>query len=76
MAYTETLSAVKGNLVLNNGTSVSGATLKKNISIGTLNPSAWDLDKFANIAVALSPMMSKSLLSVQDVKTFDVQQQS
>lgn len=72
MAWTETLTKVVGNIQLNNGTSQSGALLVKNVSIGTLNPNAWDLDKFAAIAEVMMELFTKDASALQAVKTYRV----
>lgn len=75
MAYVETMTAVKGNLRLNIGTTATGLARLKNLSVGTLNPSTFDVDKFAAIALAISPMLENTLTELQDVKTYRVEQQ-
>lgn len=72
MAYTETMTGIKANVVLNNGTSQTGNVLTKNISIGTLNPASWDVDKYGAIATALSTMFTKAVYDLQSVKTYSI----
>lgn len=72
MAWTERLTKTVGNLQLNNGTTQSGALRVKNVSIGPLNPNAWDLNKYAEIANAMSDFFTKDLSSLQVVKTYYV----
>lgn len=72
MAATETISGAKGNILLNNGTTVTGNIRTITQSVGTLNPSAWDADKVANIVTAWFPLFSKAVYKVQGVKTYDI----
>lgn len=72
MAYQEYLNTIVGRVQLNNGTTTSGNVRTQNISIGTLNPNAWDLDKFGAITTAMHGIFSKAVYNLQNVKTYSV----
>lgn len=73
MAATETLSALTGRYLLNNGTTTTGAIRTINQSLGSLNMSAWDADKALNIINAISPVVDKEIVQAQAVKTYDLE---
>ena len=72
MAAVETLSDVKANILLNEGTTVSGSVKTSTQSLGTLNKDAWDVDKVVAIMMALAPLFTKSVYKVNGVKTFSI----
>lgn len=74
VAATETLTAVKGNILLNNGTSASGKVMTITQSMGSLNKDTWDANKMAAILNVLAPLFAKSVYKVQGVKTYDIGQ--
>ena len=75
VAATETLTAVKGNILLNNGTSSSGNVMTITQSMGSLNKDTWDVAKMAAILDVLAPLFAKSVYKVQGVKTYDISEQ-
>lgn len=72
VAVTETLTAVKGNILLNNGTSASGNVLTITQSMGSLNKDTWDVSKMAAILSVLAPLFVKTVYKVQGVKTYTI----
>ena len=72
MAVTETLTSLMGRYRLVNGTTATGAVSTLNQSLGTLDASAWDVQKAYNIVGALSSVLAKDLYDVQAVKTYTV----
>lgn len=61
MAWSETASGSKWVQKLANGSTASGGVATVNVSMGTLNPSAWDVSKAGAIIDAIEPIFSKSL---------------
>lgn len=64
MAWQETVVSAKLTAKLDDGTTATGTTRTVNVSMGTLNPSAWDLDKAGAIILALRPCLNKTLVQV------------
>ena len=72
MAAVEELSALKAQMLLNNGTTTSGAVRTVNVSMGTLEPSAWDAQKALNIINALYPCLNLMLYRATKTATYDL----
>ena len=66
---TVTSQKVRVNLKLNDGTTSSGATKYVSIPFGTLDKDAFNADKVAAIVGLLSPVLSKSITTVEKVET-------
>ena len=61
MAWSEAASGSKWVQKLANGSTASGGVATVNVSMGTLDPSAWDVSKAGAIIDAIEPIFSKSL---------------
>lgn len=70
MAVTKALDKVKANMVMNTGTSASGTITTANVSIGTLDSSAWDAEKALAIMKKVKNCLSKAMYSAQAVETY------
>ena len=74
MPATVTTSKIRVNVKLNNGTTASGATKYVSIPLGRLDKDAFDADKVVNIVALLSPVLDKSVASVEKVETSTISQ--
>ena len=70
---TETVVKRQAYLGLNNGSTSSGSTIVKRVSLGTLDKDAWNIDKVVAIVQALQPIMSKSIYEVPAVATSNIE---
>ena len=61
MAWSETAAGSKWVQKLSNGSTASGGVATVNVSMGTLDPAAWDVDKAGAIVTALEPVFSKNI---------------
>lgn len=68
-AITEEVETEVVRMKLNNGQDTQGNIKTVNQNIGSLNPNAWDAQKIMNIVEGLIPCLSKSVNSVQHVRT-------
>lgn len=71
MAATETLIKNQCNMLLNVGTTTTGATKTANMSLGTLssNVANWDGQKAINIATAVSNVLENTLVELRRIAT-------
>ena len=70
MAVTTTLDKIAVRMNLNNGTDPSTGQIKTvSQNLGTLNPETYDAQKVMNIVEGLVPCLTKSVYSVQEVRT-------
>lgn len=76
MPAVETLQTIKANILLNNGTTQTGSIRTVNQSIGTLEPSRWDVDKAFEIVMAATPIFTRPVVEAQNVKTYRITQGS
>ena len=74
MPATVTTSKIRVNVKLNNGYAPSGATKYVSIPLGKLDKDAFDADKVVNIVALLSPVLDKSVASVEKVETSTISQ--
>ncbi|MBQ7544224.1 MAG: hypothetical protein IJT02_04690 [Synergistaceae bacterium] len=74
MPATVTTSKIRVNVKLNNGTTATGATKTVSVSLGNLNKDAFDADKAISIVSLLSPVLDKSIVTVEKVETSTVSQ--
>lgn len=74
MAAREVFMSVKGNVMLNVGSTSTGSVRTKAMSIGKLSDeeSAYDPDKFLAISNALRNLLALSVYYTQSVKTYQV----
>ena len=61
MAWSESASGAKWVQKLANGSTASGGVATVNVSMGALDPAAWDVSKAGAIINAIEPVFSKSL---------------
>ena len=66
---TVTSTKLRVNVKLDNGTTATGATKTVSISLGSLNKDAFDADKAVTLAGLLSPVLSKSIVTIEKVET-------
>lgn len=69
MSVTAVPTKVVGRILVNNGTTATGAVSTLSVSLGTLNLSAWDDQKAWNIADAYDTIADKSMYTVEKVLT-------
>lgn len=69
MAITTRLDKVAIKMLLNNGTSADGTVKTVSVGLGTLNKDAYDAEKAIAIVDAIEPCLTKTVYSVQEVKT-------
>lgn len=72
MAATENNNKIACRILLNNGSTSTGATKTVAVGLPTVNKNTYTADKFANIGVALSPIFTKSVFQFEAVKYFSV----
>lgn len=70
---TETLTAIKASMLLNNGTDSQGNVKTTAVSIGTLNPNTWDGDKALAIMDKIENILTKTIVRGQVVRTATLQ---
>ena len=69
MAVTTTLDKIAVKMNLNNGTDSSGNVKTVSVNLGSLNPSTYDASKAMAIIAAIAPCLTKTVYSVQEVRT-------
>ena len=69
MAVTTTLDKIAVRMNLNNGTDSQGNVKTVSQNLGSLNPTNYDAQKVMNIVNGLVPCLTKSVYSVQEVRT-------
>lgn len=70
MAVTTTLTKIAVKMNLNNGTDPQTGDIKTvSVSLGALNPTTYDAQKVMNIVGAISTCLTKSIYSVQEIRT-------
>ena len=70
MAVTSTLDKIAVKMNLNNGTDAqTGAVKTVSVNLGSLNPETYDATKVMEIIEDLTPCLSKSVYSIQEVRT-------
>lgn len=70
MAVVATLNKVAVKMNLNNGTDPqTGEVRTVAVNLGSLNPQTYDSAKAMAVAEAIAPCLTKSLYSVQEVRT-------
>ena len=70
MAVTSTLEKIAVRMNLNNGTDAQTGEVKTvSVNLGSLNPTAYNAQKVMNIVEVLAPCLTKSVVSVQEVRT-------
>ena len=69
MAVTTTLTKLRVNVKLNNGTKADGTAKTLSISLGTVSKDAFDAAKAMAIANLLEPCLEKTIHSVEQVAT-------
>lgn len=70
---TSTLVKVLVKMNLNNGTDSQGNVKTVSVNLGSLNPTTYDADKALAIADKLEDILSKTIVSVSEVKTATIQ---
>ena len=65
MAVIETNVKANVNLLLDNGTTTSGAQKTASLSIGTVNVNAQDNSKYLAIKNALAPLIAKETIGLR-----------
>lgn len=70
---TSTLVKVLVKMNLNNGTDSQGNVKTVSVNLGSLNPTTYDADKALAIADKLEDILSKTIVSVNEVKTATIQ---
>ena len=73
MAATATVKKIACNLLLNNGTTQTGAVKTATISMGTLDKDAFDADKALALVNLITPCLEKSLYECTKVETSKLQ---
>lgn len=69
MAVTTQLDKIAVKMNLNNGRDSAGNVKTVALNLGSLNPTNYDAAKAMTVTEALSGCLSKSLYSVQEVRT-------
>ena len=69
MAVNTTLDKIAVKMNLNNGTDSQGKVKTVSQNLGSLNPTNYDAQKVMNIVEGLVPCLTKSIYSVQEVRT-------
>ncbi|MBQ3395596.1 MAG: hypothetical protein IJG34_03605 [Synergistaceae bacterium] len=70
MAVTSTLDKIAVRMNLNNGTdSQTGKVKTVSQNLGSLNPTNYDAQKVMNIVEGIGTCLTKSVVSVQEVRT-------
>ena len=70
MAVTSTLNKIAVKMNLNNGTDPqTGEVNTVSVNLGSLNPETYDSAKAMAVAEAIAPCLTKTLYSVQEVRT-------
>lgn len=72
MAVSELIESIKGNVLLNIGTTASGGVRTKAISVGKIDESTYDAEKYFAISRALAPVLAYTVFETQSVKTYMV----
>lgn len=72
MAVEDELIKRTATMLLNNGVSPTGTVKTVSVSIGTLNPSAWNLQKASNIVNAMSGCLTKAMTAARHVDTYEM----
>lgn len=75
MAVVELIDSIKGNVLLNIGTTSSGGIRTKAISVGKINEATYDAEKYFAIARALANIFDYTVYETQSVKTYMVTNQ-
>lgn len=75
MAVTETLKKLSASLLLENGTTTTGAVKTKSQNMGSLNASAWDATKAYTIAQAMEALLDAPLYELDAQKTYKVDEE-
>ena len=75
MAVVELIDSIKGNVLLNIGTTSSGGIRTKAISVGKINEATYDSEKYFAIARALANIFDYTVYETQSVKTYMVTNQ-
>ena len=75
MAATSTLKKVQVKAQLNNGTDSSGNVKTVAVTFPQINVSSYDASKALNIANALEPCLDKTVYTVEDVKTSELEEE-
>ncbi len=69
MAVTARLDKIAAKMNLNNGLDAQGNVKTVGVNLGSLNPETYDADKVMAIVEGLTPCLTKSVVSVQEVRT-------
>jgi hypothetical protein len=70
MAVVATLEKIAVKMNLNNGTDPeTGEVQTVSVNLGSLNPQTYDSAKAMAVAEAIAPCLTKTLYSVQEVRT-------
>lgn len=72
MAVATEIVSNAGRVLVNIGTTASGAVRTANVSIGTLSVNGWDNGKFVNIVEALKPCLAENYEDSQHIQTTSV----
>ena len=65
----ETLKKIAVNLILNNGTSTSGAVKTLSISMGTISNTGYDATKCNTLGGLISQCLAKPIYDLRKVET-------
>lgn len=68
MAATETVTKVAVNILVNNGTTQTGALKTASISMGAISTSGYDADKAIAIADLISDCLTKDMCELRKVE--------
>lgn len=68
MAATETVTKVAVNILVNNGTTQTGALKTASISMGAISTSGYDADKAIAIADLISDCLAKDMCELRKVE--------
>lgn len=64
-----TLKKIAVNVKLNNGTDSEGNVKLVSVSLGNLSEENYDADEALGVVTALAPCLSKTVSSLEEVKT-------
>lgn len=72
MAVSETMTAQKVVLKVDDGTTAAGNTKTANVSMGTMKVASIDLDKVGAVAEAMAPVLSSAVVDIVRTPEFSL----
>ncbi len=72
MPATTTVTKIACNILVNNGTTQTGAIKTATVSLGSINKDAFDADKAYAIAEVVATCLTKALYDIRKVETSSI----